>query len=76
MEIGADSVVFVNEEEIGGRRGVVKVGGVGGVEMTLSMVDQNEAHNWITAIKQAVLSERWGTSCYSYSTATHVSLFL
>ncbi|KAL1950777.1 hypothetical protein VTO73DRAFT_5901 [Trametes versicolor] len=58
VEIGADSVVFVNEEEIGGRRGVVKVGGVGGVEMTLSMVDQNEAHNWITAIKQAVLSER------------------
>ncbi|KAI0647735.1 hypothetical protein C8Q79DRAFT_951624 [Trametes meyenii] len=58
IEIGADSVVFVSEEEIGGRRGVVRVRGVGGVEMTLSMVDQTEAHNWITAIKQAVLSER------------------
>ncbi|KAI0669201.1 hypothetical protein C8Q78DRAFT_1042179 [Trametes maxima] len=58
IEIGADSVVFVSEEEIGGRRGVVRVRGVGGAEMTLSMVDQTEAHNWITAIKQAVLSER------------------
>ncbi|TBU61884.1 hypothetical protein BD310DRAFT_920081 [Dichomitus squalens] len=55
VEIGADSVVFVADEEIGGRRGVVKVGGVGGAEMTLSMADQSE---WIDAIKQAVLSER------------------
>ena len=58
VEIGADSVVFVSEDEIGGRRGVVIVGGVGGSEMTLSMADQAEAHDWITAIKQAVLSER------------------
>ena len=58
VEIGADSVVFVSEDEIGGRRGVVRVGGVGGAEMTLSMADQTEAQNWIAAIKQAVLSER------------------
>ncbi|KAI0700026.1 hypothetical protein C8T65DRAFT_742235 [Cerioporus squamosus] len=58
VEIGADSVVFVSEDEIGGRRGVVRVGGVGGAEMTLSMADQTEAQNWIAAIKHAVLSER------------------
>nr|VWO98570.1 Methyltransf_11 domain-containing protein [Ganoderma boninense] len=55
VEIGADSWAFVADEEIGGRRGVVRVVGVGGAEMTLSMADQSE---WINAIKQAVLSER------------------
>ncbi|CDO70866.1 hypothetical protein BN946_scf184801.g59 [Trametes cinnabarina] len=58
IEIGADSVVFISEDEIGGRRGVVKIGGVGGAEMTLSMAAQTQAHDWIAAIKQAVLSER------------------
>ncbi|RDX50278.1 hypothetical protein OH76DRAFT_1417955 [Lentinus brumalis] len=58
VEIGAESVVFVSEDDIGGRRGVVRVGGVGGAELTLSMADQTEAQNWIAAIKHAVLSER------------------
>ncbi len=58
VEIGAESVVFVSEDDIGGRRGVVRVGGVGGAELTLSMTDQTEAQNWIAAIKHAVLSER------------------
>ena len=56
VEIGADSLAFVADEEIGGRKGVVRVVGVGGAEITLSMADQSE---WIDAIKQAVLSERY-----------------
>ena len=73
VEIGADSVVFVTDEEVGGRRGVVKVGGVGGAEMTLSMADQSE---WIDAIKQAVLSERYDLLCVVEhgSAATHNGL--
>ncbi|GBE83211.1 hypothetical protein SCP_0502580 [Sparassis crispa] len=57
LEIGPDGVVFVAEEEVGGRRSVVKVGGLG-AEMTLHIVDPAEAQSWITAIKHAVLTQR------------------
>lgn len=59
LEIGADSVVFVAEEEVAGKRGVVKVGGINGAEMTLYIMDAVEAQNWIAAIKHAVLSQRY-----------------
>lgn len=58
LEISADSVVFVAEEEVAGKRGVVKVGGINGAEMTLHDMDSGEAQNWIAAIKHAVLSQR------------------
>ena len=66
------SVVFVNDEDVGGRRGVVRVGGVdvgalrrdlngeenGMTMMMLQIVDANESQNWINAIKNAVLGQR------------------
>ena len=74
LEINEDSVVFVNEnnEEISGRRNVLRVGGVdcgamkkdlnveeGGRTMWLLQVtDQQELQRWISAIKTAVLSQR------------------
>lgn len=74
LEINEDSVVFVNEnnEEISGRRNVLRVGGVdcgamkkdlnveeGGRTMWLLQVsDQQELQRWISAIKNAVLSQR------------------
>ena len=75
VEIGAESWAFVADEEIGGRRGVVRVVGVGGAEMTLSMADQSE---WIDAIKQAVLSERYDLPCHLHhgSPTTHDILFV
>ena len=67
LEISADSVVFVAEEEVAGKRGVVKVGGINGAEMTLHSADSSEAQNWIAAIKHAVLSQRF-VSCCQYTT--------
>ena len=58
VEIGAETVVYVSQDEIGGRRGIVRVGGSENAEMTLSMANQAEAQDWIAAIKHAVLSER------------------
>lgn len=74
LEINEDSVVFVNEhnEEISGRRNVLRVGGVdcgamrkdlnveeGGRTMWLLQVsDQQELQRWISAIKSAVLGQR------------------
>ena len=74
LEINEDSVVFVNEnnEEISGRRNVLRVGGVdcgamkkdlnveeGGRTMWLLQVsDQQELQRWISAIKNAVLGQR------------------
>jgi hypothetical protein len=74
LEINEDSVVFVNEnnEEISGRRNVLRVGGVdcgamkkdlnveeGGRTMWLLQVsDQQELQRWISAIKNSVLSQR------------------
>ena len=75
LEINEDSVVFVNEnnEEISGRRNVLRVGGVdcgamkkdlnveeGGRTMWLLQVsDQQELQRWISAIKNAVLGQRY-----------------
>jgi hypothetical protein len=77
LEINEDSVVFVNEnnEEISGRRNVLRVGGVdcgamkkdlnveeGGRTMWLLQVsDQQELQRWISAIKNAVLGQRYDT---------------
>lgn len=73
LEINEDSVVFVAEEEVGGRRGVVKVGGldVGAVKKELNqeiggrtmwflqILDQGEGQKWIAAIKSAILGQRY-----------------
>jgi len=87
LEINEDSVVFVNEnnEEISGRRNVLRVGGVdcgamkkdlnveeGGRTMWLLQVsDQQELQRWISVIKNSVLGQRYGniTLC---STASFV----
>ncbi|KAH7922029.1 hypothetical protein BV22DRAFT_1037933 [Leucogyrophana mollusca] len=72
LEITEDSVIYVADEEVGGRGSVVKVGGVdvgaqkkelnpeeGGRTMWfLQMLDQGEAQQWIAAIKNAILSQR------------------
>ncbi|KDR82698.1 hypothetical protein GALMADRAFT_46409, partial [Galerina marginata CBS 339.88] len=72
LEINEDSVVFVSEEEVGGRRHVIKVGGAdvgamkkeytheeGGHTMWLLQIpDQAEAQSWITNIKNAILGQR------------------
>jgi hypothetical protein len=72
LEINERSVVFVNDEDVGGRRGVVRVGGVdvgalrrelngeenGMAVMLLQIVDGNESQKWINAIKNAVLDQR------------------
>jgi hypothetical protein len=72
LEINEDSVVFVADEDVGGRKGVVKVGGVdvgpsrkeinqatGDQTMWfLQIADALEAQKWIAAIKVAILSQR------------------
>ncbi|KAF9013438.1 hypothetical protein BDQ17DRAFT_1343429 [Cyathus striatus] len=72
LEINEDSVVFVAEEEVGGRKHVIKVGGVdvgamkkdlnhednGRTMWLLQITNQAEAQKWITAIKNAVLGQR------------------
>jgi hypothetical protein len=72
LEINERSVVFVNDEDVGGRRGVVRVGGIdvgalrrelngeenGMTMMLLQIVDADESQNWINAIKNAVLGQR------------------
>ncbi|KAH9969844.1 hypothetical protein BC827DRAFT_37634 [Russula dissimulans] len=71
LEINERSVVFVNDEDVGGRRGVVRVGGVdvgarrelngkdnGMTIMMLQILDSNQSQNWINAIKNAVLGQR------------------
>jgi hypothetical protein len=73
LEINEDSVVFVAEEEVGGRRSVVKVRGVdvaafkkesnqeegGQLMWFLHIVDPFEAQKWIAAIKNAILRQRY-----------------
>lgn len=89
LEINEDSVVFVNEnnEEISGRRNVLRVGGVdcgamkkdlnveeGGRTMWLLQVsDQQELQRWISAIKNSVLSQRCDNLAVSFTTL--VSIF-
>ncbi|KAF9014551.1 hypothetical protein BDZ89DRAFT_447573 [Hymenopellis radicata] len=72
LEINEDSVVFVAEEEVSGRRQVVKVGGTdvgarrkelnheeGGRTMWfLQICDQGEAQRWIATIKQSIFGQR------------------
>ncbi|KAF8798770.1 hypothetical protein BYT27DRAFT_6876795 [Phlegmacium glaucopus] len=72
LEINADSVVFVAEEEVGGRRPVIKVGGAdagvikkeyiheeGGYTMWhFQITGQAEAQQWITNIKNAIFGQR------------------
>lgn len=72
LEINEDSVVFVAEDEVGGKRSVIKVGGAdvgamkkeylineGGYSMwLLQMQDTAQAQRWITNIKNAILSQR------------------
>lgn len=72
LEINEDSVVFVAEEDVGGRKHVVKVGGVdvgalkkelnheeGGRTMWfLHITDPAEAQKWINVIKTAILGQR------------------
>ena len=73
LEINEDSVVFVAEEGVGGRKHVVKVAGVdvgarkkelnheeGGRTMWfLHISDPAEAQKWITAIKNVILGQRY-----------------
>ncbi|KAI0042149.1 hypothetical protein FA95DRAFT_1682718 [Auriscalpium vulgare] len=70
LEINENSVVHVTDEEIGGRRSVIKVGGVdvgsgkelngeeNGPMLLLQIVDSAESQKWINAIKSAVLGQR------------------
>lgn len=72
LEINEDSVVFVTDDEVGGRRSVIKVGGIdvgalrkdwnheedGKTMWLLQIMDASEAQCWIEAIKHAVLSQR------------------
>ncbi|TFY75347.1 hypothetical protein EWM64_g8665 [Hericium alpestre] len=72
LEINENSVVFVADEEFGGRRSVVKVGGVdvgtkrrelnaeetGLTMMLLQIIDQAESRQWINAIKHNVLGQK------------------
>lgn len=73
LEINEDSVVFIaNEDEVSGRRHVVKVGGIdvgvrrkelnqeeGGRTMWfLQICDQSEAQQWIARIKQSIFGQR------------------
>lgn len=72
LEINERSVVFVNDEDVGGRRGIVRIGGVdvgasrrelngeenGMTMMLLQILDTNESQKWINAIKNAVLGQR------------------
>ena len=73
LEINEGSVVFVAEEEVGGRRQVIKVGGAdvgamkkeyiheegGYIMWFLQITDQAEAQQWITNIKNAILGQRY-----------------
>ncbi|KXN88189.1 hypothetical protein AN958_07648, partial [Leucoagaricus sp. SymC.cos] len=72
LVINEDSVVFVSDDEVGGRRHVIKVGGIEGgafkkelnVEESgrtmwfLQIEDQAESQQWITGIKNSILNQR------------------
>ncbi|KAF8895431.1 hypothetical protein BD779DRAFT_1499491 [Infundibulicybe gibba] len=72
LEINEESVIFVSEEEVGGRKHVVKVGGLdvgamkkelnheeGGRAMWfLQITNPAEAQKWITTIKTAIFGQR------------------
>ncbi|EPQ51016.1 hypothetical protein GLOTRDRAFT_118089 [Gloeophyllum trabeum ATCC 11539] len=72
LEINEESVVFIADEEVGGRGSVIKVGGVdvgvmrrelnseenGQTMMLLQIIDSAESQKWIAAIKAAILAQR------------------
>jgi hypothetical protein len=73
LEINEHSVVFITDGDVGGRRGVVRVGGfdVGALRrelnseengmtmMMLQILDTSVSQSWINAIKSAVLGQRY-----------------
>lgn len=72
LEVNENSVVFIAEEEIAGKRQVVKVGGIdvggkrkdvnteenGQIMWFLSISDFKEAQSWIAILKDAVFDQR------------------
>ncbi len=72
LEINEDSVVFVAEDGVGGKRSVIKVGGAdvgamkkeymtnegGHLMWLLHIQDRVDAQKWITDIKNAILGQR------------------
>ncbi|KAK0201680.1 hypothetical protein DFS33DRAFT_1349160 [Desarmillaria ectypa] len=72
LEINEDSVVFMAEEDVGGRKHVIKIGGVdvgalkkdlnpeesGRTMWFLQIVNQAESQRWITNIKQLIFGQR------------------
>ena len=85
LEISEHSVASVTDEDVGGRRGVVRIGGfdvgtlrreLNGEEnsmtmITLQIVDANESQNWINAIKNAVLGQRYALYLVCHQSFTH-----
>ena len=87
LEINEHSVASVTDEDVGGRRGVVRVGGfdvgalrrelngeeLGMTMVTLQIVDANESQNWINAIKNAILGQRYAYTFiwFLYQRFTH-----
>ena len=75
LEITDKSAIYIAEEEIAGRRGVMKVGGIdiGGRKnelnvgeneqamWLLSLTDEEESRRWVTILKHAVLEQRLGS---------------
>lgn len=73
LEINEDSMVFVSEDQVGGKRSVIKVGGTdvgatkkeymineAGYSMWLIYIqDTTDAQRWITNIKNAILGQRY-----------------
>ena len=73
LEVNENSVVFVAEDEIAGKRSIVKVGGVdvgarkrdlnieenGQIMWLLCIANASEAQDWITTLKSAVLDQRY-----------------
>jgi hypothetical protein len=73
LEINEDSVVFVAEDDVGGKQSVIKVGGTdvgamkkeymineGGYSMWLLHIENTaDAQRWITNVKNAVLGQRY-----------------
>jgi hypothetical protein len=67
LEINEDSVVFVAEEDVGGRKNVVKVAGVDGGSnhgtAAMWLLQIPEAQQWITLIKGVILGQRYFLRC-------------
>ncbi len=78
LEINEHSVASVTDEDVGGRRCVVRIGGLdvgalrkelnaeedGMAMMMLQIVDANQSQNWINAIKNAVFGQRCAYTCF------------